>query len=94
MDRLLVHQIADKVSEAVEEVGAGPVNDLESSSERPKIGVFGVRSGISNDRATAKMSQGNRRLVDSPHDIPCEEPAKRIFAALAGALGQPFGTDQ
>jgi hypothetical protein len=35
-------------SEAVEKVGAGPVNDLESSSQRPEIGVSGVRSGISN----------------------------------------------
>ena len=33
--------------EAVEKVGVGPLNDLESSSERPKVGVSGLRSGIS-----------------------------------------------
>jgi hypothetical protein len=34
--------------EAVEKVGVVPINDLESSSEQPKIGMSGVRSGIRN----------------------------------------------
>jgi hypothetical protein len=37
-----------KTLEAVEKVGVVPINDLESSSEQPKIGMSGVRSGIRN----------------------------------------------
>jgi hypothetical protein len=34
-------------------------------------------------------------MTDAPHDdIPCADPAVRIFGALAEALGQPLGTDQ
>jgi D-alanyl-D-alanine carboxypeptidase len=47
-----------------------------------------------SDISSGDCSDDNPTLADSPHDIPCEEPAKRIFGALAEALGQPFGTDQ
>ncbi len=47
-----------------------------------------------SDIASGDCSDDNPTLADSPHDIPCEEPAKRIRGALAEALGQPFGTDQ
>ena len=47
-----------------------------------------------SDIPSGDCSDDNPTLADSPHDIPCEEPAKRIFGALAEALGQPFGTDQ
>ena len=34
-------------------------------------------------------------MTDAPHeDIPCADPADRIFGALAEALGEPLGTDQ
>ena len=34
-------------------------------------------------------------MTDAPHeDIPCADPAVRIFGALAEALGQPFGPEQ
>ena len=49
---------------------------------------------VNSDIASGDCPEDNPTLSDSPHDIPCEEPAKRIFAALAEALGQPFGTDQ
>ena len=48
---------------------------------------------VNSDIASGDCPADNPTLADSPHDIPCEEPAKRIFAALARALGQPFGTD-
>jgi len=47
-----------------------------------------------SDIASGDCPDDNPTLSDGPHGIPCKEPAKRIFAALAGALGQPFGTDQ
>ncbi len=47
-----------------------------------------------SDISSGDCPDDNPTLADSPHDIPCEEPAKRIFGALAEALGQPFGTDQ
>ena len=47
-----------------------------------------------SDIPSGDCSDDNPTLADSPHDIPCEEPAKRIFGALAEALGQPFGTEQ
>ena len=47
-----------------------------------------------SDIASGDCSDDNPTLADSPHDIPCEEPAKRIRGALAEALGQPFGTEQ
>jgi D-alanyl-D-alanine carboxypeptidase len=28
-------------------------------------------------------------MTDSPHDVPCADPASRIFGALAEALGKP-----
>jgi hypothetical protein len=34
-------------------------------------------------------------MTDAPHeDIPCADPADRVFEALAEALGQPLGTEQ
>jgi hypothetical protein len=34
-------------------------------------------------------------MTDAPHeDIPCADPAVRIFGALAEALGEPFGPEQ
>ena len=50
--------------------------------------------GTNSDISSGDCSDDNPTLADSPHDIPCEEPAKRIFGALAEALGEPFGTDQ
>jgi hypothetical protein len=50
-----------KTEEAVEKVGAGPVNDLESSSQRPEIGVSGVRSGISNGHEGVFQQAGKLR---------------------------------
>jgi D-alanyl-D-alanine carboxypeptidase len=47
-----------------------------------------------SDISSGDCSDDNPTLADSPHDIPCEEPAKRIRGALAEALGQPFGTNQ
>jgi D-alanyl-D-alanine carboxypeptidase len=47
-----------------------------------------------SDISSGDCSDDNPTLADSPHDIPCEEPAKRIFGALAEALGQPLGTEQ
>jgi D-alanyl-D-alanine carboxypeptidase len=49
---------------------------------------------VNSDISSGDCPDDNPTLSDSPHDIPCEEPAKRIFAALAEALGQPLGTDQ
>ena len=44
--RLVTKRLVVKTQEAVEKVGVVPINDLESSSEQPKIGMSGVRSGI------------------------------------------------
>jgi D-alanyl-D-alanine carboxypeptidase len=30
-------------------------------------------------------------MTDAPHGIPCADPARRIFGALAEALGKPLG---
>ena len=50
---LVVGRVALR-SQAVEKVGVEPVNDLESSSKRPKIGVLGVRSRVRNGREALK----------------------------------------
>ncbi len=47
-----------------------------------------------SDIASGDCPEDKPTLVDSPHDIPCADPATRIFGALAQALGQPLGSDQ
>jgi hypothetical protein len=48
--RVLVELFAglSTTDEAVEKIGVVPINNLESGSKWPKIGVSGVRSGIRN----------------------------------------------
>jgi hypothetical protein len=33
-------------------------------------------------------------MTDSPHNIPCSEPAVLIFEELSKELGKPFATKQ
>jgi D-alanyl-D-alanine carboxypeptidase len=49
---------------------------------------------VNSDIASGGCPEEKPTLVDNPNDIPCADPATRIFGALAQALGQPLGTNQ
>jgi len=49
---------------------------------------------VNSDIPSGDCPADKPTMSDSPHDVPCADPAVRIFGALAEALGQPVGTDQ
>jgi len=50
---------------------------------------------VNSDIPSGDCPADKPTITDAPHDdIPCADPAVRIFGALAEALGQPLGTDQ
>jgi D-alanyl-D-alanine carboxypeptidase len=50
---------------------------------------------VNSDIPSGDCPEDRPTMTDSPHeDIPCADPAVRIFGGLAEALGQPLGTDQ
>jgi D-alanyl-D-alanine carboxypeptidase len=50
---------------------------------------------INSDIPSGDCPDDRPTMTDAPHeDIPCADPADRIFGALAEALGQPLGTEQ
>ncbi len=50
---------------------------------------------VNSDIASGDCPADKPTMTDAPHaDIPCADPAVRVFEALAEALGQPLGTDQ
>jgi D-alanyl-D-alanine carboxypeptidase len=44
---------------------------------------------VNSDIASGDCPEDKPTLSDSPHDIPCADPAVRVFRALTEALGQP-----
>ncbi|CAA9309075.1 MAG: Beta-lactamase class C-like and penicillin binding proteins (PBPs) superfamily, partial [uncultured Chloroflexia bacterium] len=44
---------------------------------------------VNSDIAAGDCPEDKPTLSDSPHDIPCADPAVRVFRALTEALGQP-----
>jgi D-alanyl-D-alanine carboxypeptidase len=49
---------------------------------------------VNSDIPSGDCPDDRPTMTDSPHDIPCADPAVRIFRALAEALGQPVpGSD-
>ena len=50
---------------------------------------------VNSDIPSGDCPADRPTMTDAPHeDIPCADPADRIFGALAEALGEPLGTDQ
>jgi D-alanyl-D-alanine carboxypeptidase len=50
---------------------------------------------VNSDIPSGDCPPDNPTMTDAPHeDIPCADPAVRIFGALAEALGEPFGPEQ
>jgi D-alanyl-D-alanine carboxypeptidase len=50
---------------------------------------------VNSDIASGNCPADKPTMTDSPQDdIPCADPAVRIFGALAEALGEPLGTKQ
>jgi D-alanyl-D-alanine carboxypeptidase len=50
---------------------------------------------VNSDTPSGDCPNDRPTMTDAPHeDIPCADPADRIFGALAEALGQPLGTEQ
>ncbi|HEX2108693.1 MAG TPA: serine hydrolase domain-containing protein [Rubrobacteraceae bacterium] len=50
---------------------------------------------VNSDIPSGDCPPDRPTMTNSPHEnIPCEDPAVRIFAGLAEALGQPFGPEQ
>jgi D-alanyl-D-alanine carboxypeptidase len=50
---------------------------------------------VNSDIPSGNCPEDKPTMTDAPQDdIPCADPAVRIFGALAEALGQPLGTDQ
>jgi D-alanyl-D-alanine carboxypeptidase len=50
---------------------------------------------VNSDIPSGDCPPDTPTMTDAPHeDIPCADPAVRIFGALAEALGQPFGPEQ
>jgi D-alanyl-D-alanine carboxypeptidase len=50
---------------------------------------------VNSDIPSGDCPADRPTMTDAPHeDIPCADPAVRIFGALAEALGQPLGTDE
>ena len=50
---------------------------------------------VNSDIPSGDCPDDRPTMTDSTHeDIPCADPAVRIFGELAEALGQPLGTDQ
>ena len=50
---------------------------------------------VNSDIPSGDCPEDRPTMTDSTHeDIPCADPAVRIFGGLAEALGQPLGTDQ
>ena len=49
---------------------------------------------VNSDIPSGDCPADRPTMTDAPHeDIPCADPADRIFGALAEALGEPLGTD-
>jgi len=44
---------------------------------------------VNSDISSGDCPEGTTTIKDGPQDIPCAEPADRIFRALAEALGKP-----
>ena len=50
---------------------------------------------VNSDIPSGDCPPDRPTMTDAPHeDIPCADPAVRIFGALAEALGEPFGPEQ
>jgi D-alanyl-D-alanine carboxypeptidase len=50
---------------------------------------------VNSDIPSGDCPPDNPTMTDAPQEnIPCADPAVRIFGALAEALGQPFGPEQ
>ncbi len=44
---------------------------------------------VNSDISSGDCPEDTATMADDPQDIPCAEPADRIFRALAEALGKP-----
>jgi len=50
---------------------------------------------VNSDIPSGDCPDDRPTMTDSTHeDIPCADPAVRIFGELAEALGQPLGAEQ
>ena len=49
---------------------------------------------VNNDISVGDCPADVPTMTDSPHNVPCTDPADFVFAALAEELGKPFDTKQ